>query len=834
MSALGEMVSANQVTMERQSFFRCKLCWRIGISIFAAILFIEAVILVFSAQRFEMDQIAEIETRGIAWITTIIRVHNNVMDAKAVEAASHELPQLSKILGLTLYSLKGEKIDGFGELPDFKDVMPTEAGPVKPIRSLDGNQYQAVWGPGVVDSPFIVAARLDISDVKPALIAFVWRIVGLVILISVVVTFATLIVFGVFVLMPIMKLRNQLNAAGEDPDNPEAYTIDNIQNDELGEVTQAFNNMVQRLAAGIARIRAHEDALQSANDLLEERVNLRTKELSNVNRSLRQVAVEREKAEQEVSRLTNLPGQNPEPVLRVDLHGTIEYANEPSQVLLDAWNSEVGDQLPEKLSIIVKDVVKTRQKAEVEFPAADKVFTLAFQPSEATSINVFGRDITSHREAEDRMQHLANHDLLTGLPNRTLFNDRLRQSISQNQRKRGRMAVQLVNLDNFRELNNTLGLKNGDCLLQETAERLKQCLRASDSVARLGGDEFAVIQAEPKDAHGAATLAQKMIDHLSAPYHIGREIHSSASVGITLYPDDETNPEQLLRNADLALNQAKEEDAGNYRFFIEAMNDEIQKRQSIEADLRMAIERSEFVLHYQPKINLNTNSVAGMEVLIRWIHPDKGFMSPADFIPVAEQTRQIIPIGEWVLREACNQAKEWQNQGLPPLKLAVNLSAVQFSEHGLPDLVSKCLGESKLDSNQLELEITETVIMDDVNMTTDILSSLNNLGPALSIDDFGTGYSSLSYLERFPVNRIKIDKSFVDGIGNGAGSEAIANAVITLGHSLGMEVTAEGVEEENQVDFLRQQNCDEIQGYYFSKPISAEEFPDFVRNFAKN
>jgi len=397
------------------------------------------------------------------------------------------------------------------------------------------------------------------------------------------------------------------------------------------------------------------------------------------------------------------------------------------------------------------------------------------------------------------------------------------------------MAVQLVNLDNFRELNNTLGLKNGDCLLQETAERLKQCLRASDSVARLGGDEFAVIQAEPKDAHGAATLAQKMIDHLSAPYHIGgREIHSSASVGITLYPDDETNPEQLLRNADLALNQAKEEDAGNYRFFIEAMNDEIQKRQSIEADLRMAIERSEFVLHYQPKINLNTNSVAGMEVLIRWIHPDKGFMSPADFIPVAEQTRQIIPIGEWVLREACNQAKEWQNQGLPPLKLAVNLSAVQFSEHGLPDLVSKCLGESKLDSNQLELEITETVIMDDVNMTTDILSSLNNLGPALSIDDFGTGYSSLSYLERFPVNRIKIDKSFVDGIGNGAGSEAIANAVITLGHSLGMEVTAEGVEEENQVDFLRQQNCDEIQGYYFSKPISAEEFPDFVRNFAKN
>ena len=832
MSAVCEMTG---LKISPRSFFRCKLCWRIGVSIFAAILFIEAIILVFSAQRFEIDQIAEIEARGISWITTIIRVHDNFMDQKAVTAASHELPQLSKILGLTLYDLDGEKIGEFGNPLELKSPVAENLKQFTAVRSPDGTQYHVVWESKMFDAPYIVAARLDTSEVKPALIAFIWRIVGLVILISVVVTFATLAVFGVIVLIPIMNLRNQLVAAGEDPNNPEAYTIAKVQNDELGDVIQAFNNMVRRLAAGIARIRAHEDALQNANELLEERVARRTKELSNVNKSLRLEATEREKAEKEVSRLSNFPGQNPDPVLRINLNGLIEYANEPSQNLLDGWDRKVGEYLPDRFITIVKDVVKTRQKAEIEFSSTDKVFILTFNPSESSSINLFGRDITSHREAEDRMHHLANHDLLTGLPNRTLFNDRLRLTVSQNERNNGRIAIHLVNLDQFRELNNTLGSKIGDNLLQETAERLKNCLRSSDSVARLGGDEFAIIQADPKDAHGAATLAQKIIDQLSSPCNIdGNDVRNSASIGISLFPDDEVNPEQLLRNADLALNQAKGEGAGTYRFFVEAMNNEIQKRKSIEQDLRLAVERSEFILHYQPKINLNTNNVAGMEVLIRWIHPEKGFMSPADFIPIAEKTGQIVAIGEWVLRESCKQAKAWQDLGLPPLKLAVNLSAVQFSEQDLPDLVARCLRETKLDPKQLELEITETVVMDDVAMTTEILSSLNDLGPALSIDDFGTGYSSLSYLERFPVNRIKIDKSFVDGIGIGPGSEAIANAVITLGHSLGMEVTAEGVETEVQVDYLRRLKCDEIQGYYFSKPITAEEFPVFVHSFGKN
>ena len=306
-------------------------------------------------------------------------------------------------------------------------------------------------------------------------------------------------------------------------------------------------------------------------------------------------------------------------------------------------------------------------------------------------------------------------------------------------------------------------------------------------------------------------------------------IKTTASVGISLLPDDGDAPDQLIRNADLALHEARTGGTGNYRFFVSEMNDQILKRRRIETDLTRALEASEFVLHYQPKINLAAGRIAGVEVLIRWQHPEQGLVPPADFIPVAEQTGQIVPIGAWVLDQACRQVKAWQDEGLPPIKLAVNLSAVQFGEKGLPELVQSCLADSGLDPKFLELEITESVIMNDVAATTEILNRLNGLGIDLSIDDFGTGYSSLSYLALFPVNRIKIDKSFVDGIGQSSGSEAIAKAVVTLGHSLSMEVTAEGVETEAQANYLHDLECDEIQGYFYSKPLKVEEIPDLIR-----
>ncbi|MDP6644714.1 MAG: EAL domain-containing protein [Rhodospirillales bacterium] len=799
MSVVEQSIEARPYTGLNWSMARCKLCWRIGISIFIAIFFVEAVVLIFSAARFERDRLAEIEGSGLAWITTIIRVHDNVMDKAAVDAASRELPQLSKILGLTLYDARGHEIGSFGDIPSLRLHQDGAERPTRQVRSDDRRQYQVVWRQGRIGAPFSAVARLDASTVAPQLTAFVWRVVGIAAVLSMVVTLAALMVLSAFVLIPIVRLRRQLITAGQNPDRPEAYIIETDQDDEMGEVTRAFNDMVRRLARSFAEIRAHELALQEANDQLEIRVGDRTQELSEANKLLRQEAAQRQKAEKEISLLSQLPGTNPEPVLRIAENGTIEYVNEPAKALLRRWNADLGGKLPGHITSIVHDVLESGQAALVEEAVNDKIFALTFQPSLTNLVHVFGRDVTSNKEAEERVQRLANHDLLTGLPNRNLFNDRLQYFLGQKKRSQGLAAIHLVNLNNFRRLNATLGLKTGDRVLQESAEILKSCLRASDTIARLGNDEFAIIQSDPRDAHGAATLAQKLIDALKQDITIdGQVIKTTASVGISLLPDDGDAPDQLIRNADLALHEARTGGTGNYRFFVSEMNDQILKRRRIETDLSRALEASEFVLHYQPKINLAAGRIAGVEVLIRWQHPEQGLMPPADFIPVAEQTGQIVPIGAWVLDQACRQVKAWQDEGLPPIKLAVNLSAVQFGEKGLPELVQSCLADSGLDPKFLELEITESVIMNDVAATTEILNRLNGLGLDLSIDDFGTGYSSLSYLELFPVNRIKIDKSFVDGIGQSSGSEAIAKAVVTLGHSLSMEVTAEGVETEAQ------------------------------------
>jgi len=316
------------------------------------------------------------------------------------------------------------------------------------------------------------------------------------------------------------------------------------------------------------------------------------------------------------------------------------------------------------------------------------------------------------------------------------------------------------------------------------------------------------------------------------PFDIdGQDAYIGASIGITVFPDDAMNCEEVLRNADLALSYGKNDDRGNYRFFVTQMHDDIQRRRSIEEDMRGGLERGEFGLHYQPKLDIRTNRITGMEALVRWNHPEQGFMSPAELIPVAERSKLIIPLGEWVLREACLKNKAWTDAGLGPVKVAVNLSAVQFHQEGLVDMVKQTLTDTGLDPSQLELEITESLAMRDAESSIELCAKLAVFGVSLSIDDFGTGYSSLSYLKKFPVQRIKIDKAFVDDIDDEKNSGAIARAVTTLGHSFGMEITAEGVETEQQLGFLRVLGCDEIQGYYFPRPLPDGEFEEFLKNF---
>lgn len=434
------------------------------------------------------------------------------------------------------------------------------------------------------------------------------------------------------------------------------------------------------------------------------------------------------------------------------------------------------------------------------------------------------QDVTEHRQAQDRLNYLAYYDALTGLPNRILLLDRLHQAMLDARRNERLVAVMFLDLDRFKIINDTLGHETGDELIRAVAERLRRCVRASDTLSRLGGDEFTAIVADVGHVDAVVQVAQKIIDGLAPPFAIGgRELFVNASVGITLYPLDDNSPEGLLRNADAAMYLAKESGRNNYQFYTTELNRRTARRLTLETALRRALERGEFQLHYQPQIDLGTGRIIGAEALIRWQSPEMGMVPPLEFIPLAEETGLIVAIGEWVLRTACAQMQAWCEAGFEGMRIAVNVSGRQFHNRGLARTVADVLEETRLDPRRLDLELTESLLLHNVNAALDVMGELHGSGAVFSIDDFGTGYSSLSYLKRFPIDTLKIDRSFVSGIPDDTDDVEIVLAVIAMAHGLGIKVIAEGVETAQQLAFLRAHGCDAMQGYYFSKPVPAEE-----------
>ncbi|MBU1224826.1 MAG: EAL domain-containing protein [Gammaproteobacteria bacterium] len=438
-------------------------------------------------------------------------------------------------------------------------------------------------------------------------------------------------------------------------------------------------------------------------------------------------------------------------------------------------------------------------------------------------------DITQHKEALARIQQLAHYDPLTGLPNRALLRERIRHDLSTAQRKDAQLAVLFVDLDHFKNVNDTLGHRIGDELLVAIAGRLKAAVREVDTVSRQGGDEFILILPDT-DADGAVRVAAKLLEAVSQPCQVESfELTVTLSIGIAMYPADGHDFETLSRCADAAMYRAKHDGRNTYRFFTTEMQARSAHSLQMENALRRALERKQLLLHYQPQISLREGGIVGVEALLRWQHPELGMIAPADFIPIAEESGQILPIGEWVLRSAVKQLKTWMDAGLAPMTMAVNLSAVQFRHPHLPELLAQILDEAKLAPHCLELELTESVAMDDAPAAIAVMDRLHARGIRMSIDDFGTGYSSLSYLKRFKVHRLKIDQSFVRDIGEDPEDRAIVSAIIRLADSLGLQTIAEGVETEGQLTFLCEQGCKEVQGYYFSKPLPADQFEAFVR-----
>lgn len=429
------------------------------------------------------------------------------------------------------------------------------------------------------------------------------------------------------------------------------------------------------------------------------------------------------------------------------------------------------------------------------------------------------------RARSRRMSYLAQHDVLTALPNRLLLDDRLRRGVTSAHRYGRKLALLFVDVDEFKQINDSLGHAVGDELLRSVGERLQTCVRRSDTVGRHGGDEFLVLLSEVDGAGSAAIIAKKIIAAVTAPYDIaGPDLRITVSIGISMYPDDGQDAESLTRHADTAMYQVKAHGRGDFRFYEHDMNVPAVERHSIEGRLCNAVARQEFVLHYQPKINIETGAVIGAEALVRWQHPEKGIVPPAQFVPIAEDSGLIVPIGEWVLREACRQARAWQDAGLRRLPVSVNISAVELQSNGFFEGVRDTLQETGLEPGYLELELTETVLMKNAEATISVLRSLKTLGVQLAVDDFGTGYSSLSYLRQFPIDTLKIDRSFVQEITSDPDGAPIITAVIGLGRSLKHRVIAEGVETKEQLAFLRAQHCGEGQGYYFSRPLVAKRY----------
>ena len=630
------------------------------------------------------------------------------------------------------------------------------------------------------------------------------------------------------------------------PDSEGLNTFDKLQ--------QAAPSIPTLVVAGIWGQAVAKEALRrGAKDyLLEDHIDSYSFDRAIRNMVERQTAEEALFEQKERAQVTlNSIG---DAVLSTDISGDITYLNAVAESMT-GWSNDdaVGRPLAEVLKII-DGSTRERSPNPMEL-AVEKNNTVRFtsncilirrdgwesaiedsaapihdRAGVVTGAVIVFHDVTMSRALALEMAHLAQHDILTDLPNRILLKERLTQAIVAAHRNGAGVAVVFLDLDQFKQINDSLSHEIGDKLLRSVAERLTASVRNSDTVSRQGGDEFVVLLSEIKCAADAGITAGKILAALAAPHTIGQHsLHVTVSMGLSTYPEDGDNAEALIKNADSAMYQAKEKGPNNYQFFKKDMNRRAVDRQSFEGGLRDALERNQFVLHYQPKINLTTGAISGMEALLRWMHPALGLMPPLKFLPTAEACGLILPIGRWVLKQSCRQVQGWIDLGLNVTPVAVNVSSLEFRSEGFLENLRAVLKETGLDPRYLELELTETVLMQHAESTASVLGALKSIGVRLAVDDFGTGYSSLSYLKRFPIDSLKIDQSFVHDITSYEDDAPIVRAVLTMAKSLRQRVVAEGVETEEQMKFLRTHGCDDAQGNYFSKPVVAEHFAKLLK-----
>lgn len=755
---------------------RCRLCWWLTGAVFASIVVIEAIILAPSYVNYERDLLRAANQAGQQAARAALYTAADQPDMAMASLVSHTM-----VLGIELHDEPGRTA---GQAPTTE---PSDDDNLREKRRMgDGSWVEVFWSAEQLDLPWAVSVRFDTSHVPAELTAFVWRISGLVLLITVVVTATTMLVLNWLLLDPLLLFRRRILAAGEDPSHPSRYLLDTSRRDEMGDTIRAFNEML-RDSAG------HLDQLERLN--------------------------------QELARF---PDENTNPVMRIGRDGNLLYANKSSEPIVQCWGAQLDTPVPDHIRDLVAIALDQQRVQSFEEPCHQHHFMLHIRPVAEDSVNLYGLDITERKRYENELRHRTWHDELTDLPNRAAFEQRIGQVAGMTDDKRG-AAVLMMGLDGFHAINMTAGRDGGDTILRASAERLQEKLPRQTMLARMTGDVFGVllINCPVDDAAWVAGIARRLVRAFEKPFVLdGVEHKCSLSVGIALCPADGRESDSLLRHSEMAMLRAKAArrsgEGDPVAFFVPELSEHMSRRQRRLNGLRHALQEDELVLWYQTQHRASDHQVIGVEALVRWQHPTEGMISPVEFIPLAEETGLIVPLGQWVLRAACAQAAQWQAAG-HSVRVAVNLSAQQLLGDGLADEVRALLQEFRLPPERLELEVTETGVIQNMDHAVQVLNKLADMGVRLAVDDFGTGYSSLAYLKRLPVERVKIDQAFVRELPDSEHDAMLCRAIIGLAHNLGYQVVGEGVETLAQAEWLQREGCDELQGFYFSRPVAASD-----------
>lgn len=609
-----------------------------------------------------------------------------------------------------------------------------------------------------------------------------------------------------------------------------------------------FTELYERFNEVLSHLQKRETWLIEQRDHFKEKLAVVQQELRDERSRLKTEVSKRRRAQAEMLKLSSALTHSADAVMVTNRSGIIEYVNPAFESITGFSRTEAVGKSPDILRAedqdpavfaAMWDAIESgevyrcelinRRKDGTTYHEEKTITPLKDSHGRITHFIATGIDISERIRAQEKLEYMAHHDAVTGLPNRVLLLDRVKQALHRAQRDGGIIAVMFIDLDGFKAINDTVGHHFGDRFLSEVAARLQSTVREHDTVARLGGDEFAIVLEGMASMTDISKVARKLIRDLAAPFIVdGREMYVTGSIGVARHPTDGNDVHTLLRKADSAMYRAKQVGKNTYRFYSEVEGEEDTARLELEQQLRRAVERREFVVYYQPQVSIDTSEVVGVEALLRWQHPQHGIVEPNRFIPLLEETGLITEVGDWVLREVCEQAVAWQKQGMPPLRVAVNLSCKQFTKRDLVGDVARILDETGLDPKRLNIEITEGTLASKIDSTVKTLDKLNALGVTISVDDFGVGYSSLNYLKRFPIDKLKIDQSFVRDVTSDTNDAAIASAIIALAHKLNLQVIAEGVETLEQLFFLSRQGCHEVQGHLVSPPLSNSEFMQWL------